>query len=265
MLALVGLVASTSAYVCIKSGNGPCAHWASGQANMTTFLGSPSRTLLNGTHSWDENAVLAANDWNAQNGGFHFDVATGVNFNNPCGPRGPGHPCPNTGPAGDNPIFYTPNICGMDFGDAIEVTLNCWSPDSGAMINAPVFVRSTVQWNAYDGPIQRDINQVPIYDIRRVLLHELGHVLGLDHPDVNGQHVVAIMNSQVSNIDRLQPDDIAGLFSLYAPGTGPSQNLTPTSGCQVTTPAASWTGIATIGLALLLISRRSRSSHCQRR
>jgi hypothetical protein len=40
-------------------------------------------------------------------------------------------------------------------------------------------------------------------------------MVGLDHPDEIGQTVVAIMNSVISNVDRLQPDDIAGAEALY--------------------------------------------------
>lgn len=59
-----------------------------------------------------------------------------------------------------------------------------------------------------------------INDIRRALLHDFGYVLGLDAPDRNGQTVTAIMNSPRSDLDRLQPDDIAGIRSLYSPCIG---------------------------------------------
>ncbi len=55
-----------------------------------------------------------------------------------------------------------------------------------------------------------------------VALHELGHVLGLGHPDEDGQTVSAVMNSIVS-IDHLSADDIAGIQSLYgAPAVVPA-------------------------------------------
>jgi Matrixin len=48
-----------------------------------------------------------------------------------------------------------------------------------------------------------------------VAIHEFGHVLGLGPPDEQGQNVVAIMNSRISDIDTLQSDDIAGVNAIY--------------------------------------------------
>jgi hypothetical protein len=70
-------------------------------------------------------------------------------------------------------------------------------------------------WNSYRGVFNPNL-----IDFRRVAIHEFGHSLGLDHPDANGQHVTAIMNSHVGNIDTVQADDIAGVTDLY--GTGPA-------------------------------------------
>ena len=50
--------------------------------------------------------------------------------------------------------------------------------------------------------------------VRRTLLHELGHVVGLGHPDEAGQDVEAAMNIW-TQYDTLQPDDILGIRAPY--------------------------------------------------
>jgi alpha-tubulin suppressor-like RCC1 family protein len=75
-------------------------------------------------------------------------------------------------------------------------------------------------WDSYRGDLRGTV-----MDMRRVALHELGHVLGLLHPDEYAQNVVAIMNSGASDIDGLKSDDIAGAQKLYgAPGFMPQND-----------------------------------------
>jgi hypothetical protein len=264
--------ASAHAFACLQINN-RCVRWVQGGTTLRSFLGNEG-PLINGTLSWDQNTVNAANDWNAAGAAFHFDVTVGGNFINPCGPRGGGHACRNTGPVGDNPVFFTDSFCGLDFGDIIELTNNCADSNSGAMLNAPVFVNaapanasndplSKMGWNAYDGPIRIGADNRVVNDIRRVLVHELGHVLGLDHPDSNGQSVFSIMNSRESNIDRIQQDDINGLFSLY-PSTGPPQDSSNSgnNSCHIAerdAPMNAWILVLPAVLALLRLWRRTAS------
>ena len=57
-----------------------------------------------------------------------------------------------------------------------------------------------------------------------VLIHELGHVIGLGHPNEAGQEKKAIMNSNFGLLRKLQPDDIEGAMALYG-GPGPDETL----------------------------------------
>ncbi|HLJ52684.1 MAG TPA: matrixin family metalloprotease [Rhizomicrobium sp.] len=50
-------------------------------------------------------------------------------------------------------------------------------------------------------------------DLRYTLAHEIGHVLGLDHPGPEGELMSFEYGSH--NIDSLRPGDIAGIATLY--------------------------------------------------
>ena len=220
----------------------PGPRWTNSGATLQSFLGTP----------WDQDALNSANEWNAVGTAFHYTVqfVTGGPSNDPCGPGSPG----------DNPVFFANGVCGQGFGDIVAQTNNSWDQNN-SMVNAPVFVNSTVPCNAYDGPIQFTTGGQPINDIRRVLLHEFGHVLGLGHPDKLTpvpQNVTAIMNSGESDLYTLQSDDIAGIVSLYPNGSSPGgpNGPLPSIGCQ-TAPGSS-SGAWTLALPALLIALRRR-------
>src|SRR5204862_4190076 len=84
-----------------------------------------------------------------------------------------------------------------------------------------------ISWDSYRGALIDKPPEPPVYDFHRVAIHEFGHTLGLDHPDkaTPKQNVVAIMNSQVSNLDTLAQDDINGATAIY--GTGLAYNSIP--------------------------------------
>ncbi len=85
---------------------------------------------------------------------------------------------------------------------------------NGVMQETDVVVNSTLAWSSYDSVLI-----YPIWDIGRVLLHELGHCIGLDHAPNS------IMSPTISNTYQLTPDDIAGVSYLYGGPTETTHRL----------------------------------------
>jgi hypothetical protein len=81
----------------------------------------------------------------------------------------------------------------------------------------------------------------PGIDIFTLVLHELGHSLGIGHTDI----IDAVMYPNYSFATGLSPDDIAAVQELYGPAT------------VVPLPAAVWLMLSGLGL-LSMTSRRQR-------
>jgi len=92
---------------------------------------------------------------------------------------------------------------------------------NSVFFDSSVVFNTAKSWNSYRGNL-RGAN-----DFYRVALHEFGHTLGLDHPDENGQRVSALMNSEISNLDALTADDIAGGRALYGGGVTSNVSFPP--------------------------------------
>jgi Matrixin len=113
-------------------------------------------------------------------------------------------------------VFFGNDIYGMAFDDGVVAVTTSWLRRS-SRTEADVIFNGARTWDSYDGSLKRSA-----MDFHRVALHEFGHVLGLDHPDDHGQALSAIMNSHISDLDRLARDDIGGAQELYgATATAP--------------------------------------------
>jgi predicted Zn-dependent protease len=178
----------------------PIIQWQPGTITVQIKLGT-TPLLTDGT-TYNSSVQAATQTWNAQLGTVQFNgqsvAASEVRDDNNI-----------------NEIVFTSTVDGEAFGDGVlAVTLASSSPSVHELVEADIVVNKSFTWNSYRGSVKASI-----VDIRRVILHELGHVLGLDHPDDKGQVVNALMNSHVSNLDTITADDIAGAQSLYgAPG-----------------------------------------------
>lgn len=165
---------------------------------MQLSLGAP-RALLDGFSSFNESAQDALNVWNPYLAHLHLTAVLAS---------------PVTATSGDDEmsVFFSSTVFGDKFGSGtLAITLLNYR--GSAMEETDTLFNTAYSWDSYRGPLLPDV-----FDFHRVAIHEFGHTLGLDHPDKAGQHVVAIMNSHIGDIDTVQPDDIAGVQFLYTNG-----------------------------------------------
>jgi Matrixin len=165
---------------------------------MQLSLGPP-RVLSDGSAGFNESAQAALNVWNPYLAHLSLTAILAS---------------PVTPASGDDEMsaFFSTTVFGDSFGSGtLAVTLLSFR--GTVMEETDTAFNSAYLWDSYRGPLHAS----PL-DFRRVAIHEFGHSIGLDHPDQAGQHVTAIMNSHVSDIDTVQPDDIAGVMSIYDSG-----------------------------------------------
>jgi len=173
----------------------------------------PIRISLELGGAWDDQAATALAVWNAVAPTF-IQQATALNV-----------------------IRWAHPAAGEVLGLQVAKTSKDYVTRGGTLVvtRATVLLNPAFCWDAYGGPLQATLCQgrwEPLLDIQRVMLHELGHVAGLGHPDDGGQVVSAIMNHSVSDLDALTPDDEAGLHFLY-PAGAPAPSVAPQAVTQV--------------------------------
>lgn len=153
-----------------------------------------------------------------------------------------------------NVIAWRATTCkGEAWGDVLAMTVIHFTSRSGGrweITDADVMLDSNRSWHpGFNGPL------LGALDFQRVVLHELGHAIGLEHPDEVGQQVDAIMNSHVGDLDTLQFDDREGIVFLYGGSTGGGDAIsdasTGGSGADLLLPL-----FAGVGAASVLIRRR---------
>ena len=204
---VLGLVVSAGAYSRI----GP--RWAPGSIVMHLQMGAGSGTLSDGSTSWNAVTEGALGTWNPFLNGVAFTVvrdstaaiAEGNRINN---------------------VFFADDVFGDSFDDAIAIALYFFRRSDNTFTEGDVIFNRRESWNSYRGNLRNAL------DLRRVALHEFGHVLGLDHPDESGQNVNAIMNSYITNADSLQTDDTNGAQAIYGAVSAGNRAPTVTVSCS---------------------------------
>jgi hypothetical protein len=194
--------------------------WAPGVVVMQLELGSPAAPLSDGNTSWNAAVAPALETWNGIVDRVKF--APVMNSTLPTSARD-----------GVNSITFSNTVYGQSFGTyTLAVSYRLWN-SSSAMTETDILFNKAQKFDSYRGPLKFMSNGQCLNDIRRVLVHELGHSLGLNHPDSAGQDVDAIMNSVESDRETPSADDVAGAQKLYGaavvlPTPTPTPVPTPT-------------------------------------
>jgi hypothetical protein len=173
--------------------------WAPGsKVVLQLALAPPTAPLQDGFANFNAAAIDALAVWN---GYLDFISLSGVA--NPV--------APHFLHDGVNTVSSAYDIFGDSFGEyTLAVTVVQPSQSNSSLIGeVDVVFNSGVRYNSYRGPLQSYAA-----DLHRVLLHEFGHVLGLDHNDAVPLGT-KIMEPIISDFDHLGADDIAGIRALY--------------------------------------------------
>jgi hypothetical protein len=148
--------------------------------------------------TWNAAFIAAIDDWNTETS---FNFILREENRDPCARDGL------------SSVDFNDSFCGSEFGDnTLAVTLlryNTAILGEPTIAEADIIINQTEEFNVYDGKL--DQFGIQGLDLRRIALHELGHVIGLDHETTN----TAIMAPNIGNLDRLQADDISGAEKLY--------------------------------------------------
>jgi hypothetical protein len=181
--------------------------WASGAVVMNMQLTGGSG-LSDGSASFNASFISAMQTWNQSLSRIQLTPGSGTS-------RADGDLV--------NQVFFDSSYYGTPFGrDTLAITTR-WTLDTTQRVEADVVFNTAFTFDSYRG----NVRSSGVWDLRRVALHELGHVIGLDHPDERGQSVTAQMNSILGNLDSLTADDIAGAQSMYGSGVAGTVTFPP--------------------------------------
>ena len=232
-LAAAGVLASpASAYELLRVDNNPCGNaqhvfWASRSAPVSTS-------------SLPADLVQLANEarlrWNASVGGFEFRSGSGGE----CDTRD-----------GVSTLAFSAVYCdGESLGDVLAVTRSRWNLRSGELLDADVTFNDAQ-------PILRRSDDV----FFEVALHELGHVLGLDHSDAcgasgNGTLMKSVLSLSAPRLQWPTGDEIAGVNFIY-PAEGSDGGLPEgANSCAIAAaPRRNGAVALVVGPLLLLVVR----------
>lgn len=182
-----------------------------GDVTAELQLGRAPSKLTDGYETFDEVFLQALSDWNGALQGVKGAPVLYYESDSTA---------PKVRHNDRNNMFFDSRVYGMAFPeDTPALTAKSYRRhDNGYsyITEADIIFNSAFRWDSYEGALKPGTS-----DFYRIALHEIGHFLGLGHPDqaVPPQAVDAVMLSsetKIAKIDRLQTDDTQGVRALYS-------------------------------------------------
>ena len=171
--------------------------WVDGAFEMQADIVHPSTGSMSMSGmSWNTAFAGAAAEWNTSSGGLvDIMVNEGV-FEDPCGPNN-----------GIHGVDFGTDICGeTGFGSTTIAVARTTFTIGGLVVHANIVFDQNEDFDIFTGPLTG-----ATADFRRVAVHEIGHLLGLNHSLVSP----AIMESITSDVEIPQADDLAGISFVH--------------------------------------------------
>ena len=143
--------------------------------------------------------VDALNAWTNQTA-FEFEIDT----------NSIAEPCVNPASDPNNGVRFDLDSCGDGYG-ATTLAVQTAFFSNGVRVRTGITFNDNKEWAVFSEPFGIGLNTGK-NDFYRVALHELGHSMGLGHPDGSAR---AIMEPSISELRAIQADDQAGAATMY--------------------------------------------------
>jgi len=156
----------------------------------------------------------------------------------------------------------------------LAITVVTTDADTGALLDADVEFNARAPDNPLGYPFGDGAPSWGVADLPSVLLHELGHVVGLAHAD----RADAVMAAGTGDVERqrraLTPDDARGVCASYPASTSrprpqrgcvPQRPVAPTiaitggMGCALSRPVRAHPSLAAAAIVVAAVRRRRRT------
>ena len=169
---------------------------------------------------------------------------------------------------GKNVVFY--NKAGFEpvSGEALAVTILTFDSDTGQVLDADIVMNGKYPLGVVDASdaglsTKTAGSKDVVYDVRRVMAHEMGHALGLgDELGKDTSLMYPYVPSDTTLLAKPASDDVDGLSTIYADAPAAADDAPKTGGCNVGGAGTSGLGLFGVGLlggaALLARSRKKR-------